>query len=74
VSGDQVTANRAGSKNGVRPWDVWASQIRKVFPPAEFPIVDVPIDHPMFRTLFQVQKLPQIPSTRLARLAVDCPA
>ena len=47
---------------GSYAWDVWVSQIRKVFPPAEYPIVDVPIDHAMFRTLFQVEKLPQIPS------------
>jgi hypothetical protein len=47
---------------GSYAWDVWASQIRKVFPAAEYPIVDVPIDHLMFRTLFEVPKLPQIPS------------
>jgi hypothetical protein len=47
---------------GSYAWDVWVSQIRKVFPPAEFPIVDVPIDHAMFRTLFAVPKLPQIPA------------
>ena len=47
---------------GSYAWDVWVRQIRKVFPPAEFPIVDVPIGHAMFRTLFEVQKLPQIPS------------
>jgi hypothetical protein len=47
---------------GSYAWDVWVSQIRKVFPPAQFPIVDVPIDHAMFRTLFEVPKLPQIPS------------
>jgi hypothetical protein len=47
---------------GSYAWQVWEGQIRKVLPPAEFPILDVPIDHPMFRTLFDVQRLPQIPS------------
>ena len=31
-------------------------------PAAEFPIFDVPLDHPMFHTQFEVKKVPQIPS------------
>lgn len=40
----------------------WERQIGRVLPPDEFPILDVPLDHPVFRTMFQIQKLPQIPS------------
>ncbi|MSO84211.1 MAG: DUF4159 domain-containing protein [Acidobacteria bacterium] len=43
-------------------WDVWASQIRKVLPPGEFPIVDVPPDHPILHTMFNLDAVPQIPS------------
>jgi uncharacterized protein DUF4159 len=43
-------------------WEAWAAEIAKVLPPESFPIVDVPPDHPIFRTLFQVAALPQIPS------------
>ena len=43
-------------------WSAWASEIAKVFPPGQFPIVDLEPSHPIFRTLFQVPSLPQIPS------------
>jgi len=43
-------------------WDVWASQIRKVLPPGEFPVVDVAPDHPILHTMFNLQHVPQIPS------------
>ncbi len=48
---------------GSYAWDVWASQIRKVFPPSEYPIVDLPPDHPIFRMHFDLGgRVPQIPS------------
>jgi Domain of unknown function (DUF4159) len=47
---------------GPYAWDAWAEQIGKALPPAEFPIVDVPQDHPLFHTLFEVEHTPQIPS------------
>ena len=40
----------------------WEEQIGRVLPPNEYPILDVPLTHPVFRTMFDVQKLPQIPS------------
>ena len=43
-------------------WEAWAGEIAKVFPPAQFPIRDVTPDHPIFRMMFLVPKLPQIPS------------
>jgi hypothetical protein len=46
---------------GSYAWDIWEDQIQKVLPPKEFPIVDVPNGHPMFRTLFEVKGVPQIP-------------
>lgn len=47
---------------GSYAWSVWAGEIAKVLPAHEYPIVDLPADHPMFRTLFVVNRLPQIPS------------
>ena len=35
-------------------------EVRKIFPNEnEFPIIDVPINHSMFHTLFDVKKIPQ---------------
>jgi hypothetical protein len=47
---------------GEYAWNVWVSQLRKALPAAEYPIFDVPLDHPMFHTQFEVKKVPQIPS------------
>jgi hypothetical protein len=47
---------------GSYAWSVWESEIQKVFPPSEYPIRDVPPDHPLFRMVFEVQKMPQIPA------------
>jgi hypothetical protein len=43
-------------------WSAWESEIAKVLPPGQFPIRDLTPDHPIFRTLFEITKLPQIPS------------
>jgi uncharacterized protein DUF4159 len=47
---------------GSYAWSVWPSQIRKVFPAADYPIVDLPPDHPLYRTQFVVAQTPQIPN------------
>jgi len=47
---------------GSYAWDHWVGQIRKVLPASEFPIFDLPPDHPLFKTQFEVTKVPQIPS------------
>ena len=43
-------------------WSAWEQEIAKVLPPGEFPIRDVEPTHPIFRTLFEVRRFPQIPS------------
>ena len=40
----------------------WAGQIGKALPPYAFPIVDLPLDHPIFHTVLNVPRIPQIPS------------
>jgi hypothetical protein len=47
---------------GSYQWDQWVSQLRKVFPAREYPILDVPLEHPMLRTQFEVREIPQIPN------------
>jgi hypothetical protein len=43
-------------------WDSWEREIRKVLPAGQYPIVELPLDHPIFRTQFVIRKVPQIPS------------
>jgi hypothetical protein len=43
-------------------WDIWESQIRKALPSGTYPIVDLTLDHPLFRQVFVVPRIPQIPS------------
>jgi len=47
---------------GSYQWEHWESQISKVLSPAEYPIVELPLDHPMLRTQFIVNEIPQIPN------------
>jgi len=47
---------------GPYAWDNWVSNISKVLPPGEYPIRDLPVDHPIRKTLFEYAALPQIPS------------
>jgi len=47
---------------GEEAWWQWVEEIQRVLPKKDFPIRPVTPDHPIFRTLFQVSKVPQIPS------------
>jgi hypothetical protein len=53
---------------GSYAWAEWESEIARVLPPSEYPIRDLEIqDHPIFRTQFQIQEFPQIPSIQAWR-------
>jgi len=41
-------------------WAQWVSQIRKVLPAGQYPIVDLPIEHELFQTVFHIWEVPQI--------------
>ena len=43
-------------------WEAWAREIAKALPPSDYRTIDLPADHPLFRTQFQTRGLPQIPS------------
>ena len=47
---------------GSYQWDHWVGQIRRVLPATDYPIFDIPDDHPIFRTQFEVSNIPQIPN------------
>src|SRR5688572_11608516 len=40
---------------GSYAWEWWEAEIRKVFPRAEYPIVDLPLNHPLFRSQFEIK-------------------
>lgn len=43
-------------------WESWVEQIGRVLPSDQYPIRDLAPDHPIFRAMFNVTELPQIPS------------
>lgn len=47
---------------GEYAWQVWTEQLAKALPPAQFPITDLPPDHPLFRAQFIMAGVPQIAS------------
>ena len=50
---------------GSAAWTWWSEQLAHVLPPEKYPIVDLPPDHPLFRTLFGIDHIPQIPNIDL---------
>jgi hypothetical protein len=43
-------------------WAQWVEEIGRVLPPKDYPILDLTPEHPLFRTMFVIPKLPQISS------------
>ena len=41
---------------------VWENEIAKALPPERYPIVDIPLDHALFHTLYDIRRIKQIPS------------
>ena len=54
---------------GSQQWAAWTSELAKVFDPAEYPIEDVPVSDPIFRSQFIVERMPQIPNIQHWRSA-----
>ncbi len=52
---------------GSRAWQSWRGELAQVLPPVDYPIVDVRPDHPIFRALYTIPALPQIPSIQFWR-------
>jgi hypothetical protein len=47
---------------GTYAWQWWEQQLRKVLPADTFPIIELPLDHPLFHSQFAVKGTPQIAS------------
>ena len=45
---------------GTPAWNQWSSEIGRVLPPSVYPIIDLPLDHPLFKALYNIWKVPQI--------------
>ncbi len=43
-------------------WDMWSREIGRVLPPDEYPILDIPPEHPIRQMLYDIAEIPQIPS------------
>jgi len=52
---------------GTAAWRQWSSEIARVLPPSEFPIVDVQLDDPLLRSMFELQRIPQITNIQFWR-------
>jgi hypothetical protein len=47
---------------GTYAWQNFEREMSKVLPPPEYRFVDLPRDHPMFRTMFELKQVPQVPA------------
>jgi hypothetical protein len=47
---------------GSYAWRMIVGEIGRVLPPGEFPMIDIPPDHPIMHTLYDVREIPQVPS------------
>ena len=45
---------------GTWEWQVFESEILRVLP--EYPIIDLPLDHPIFNTVYKIEEIIQVPS------------
>jgi hypothetical protein len=50
-------------------WDAFVDEIAKALPRGEFPIKEIGPDHPIYRTLFQIAEIPQVPSMQFWRMS-----
>jgi hypothetical protein len=47
---------------GTQAWEQWASEIARVLPPSQYPIIDIPNDHAIMHTLYDVKNVEQVSS------------
>lgn len=46
---------------GQAAWENFAAEMGRVLSPTEYPIVDIPLSHPIFHIVFDIEAYPQIP-------------
>jgi hypothetical protein len=47
---------------GEHAWAVWTNELAKALPRSMYPVVDLPLQHELFHTLYDLKDVPQIPS------------
>jgi len=52
---------------GTPAWTQWSAEIARVLPPSEYPVIDLPLDHPLFTALYNIWEVPQITNIRFWR-------
>jgi hypothetical protein len=52
---------------GTLAWRQWSTEIARVLPSAGYPIVDVSLDDPMLRSMFEMTEVPQITNIQFWR-------
>jgi len=52
---------------GEAAWEQWTQELAKALPPAEYPVEDVPLSDPIFKSMFEVKEVPQVTSIRFWR-------
>ena len=45
---------------GEAAWDQWSRELARAMPPAEYTIEDVPLSDPIFHSMLEVKKVPQV--------------
>ena len=48
---------------GSMAWDQWSSEIATRAAADEYPIVDIPRDHAIMQSLYDIKEVPQVPRT-----------
>jgi hypothetical protein len=49
---------------GTKAWDQWAEEIGRVLPPNQYPIFDIPQDHAVLHSLYDVREVEQVSNIR----------
>ena len=52
---------------GSLAWRQWSTQIARALPPAEYPVTDVALDDPILRSMFTIERVPQITNIQFWR-------
>ena len=47
---------------GTTAWEYWDAELARILPEREYRPVDLTPEHPIFRMMFEIDKIPQIPS------------
>jgi len=47
---------------GEREWQNWSYEFDHVLPPDEYPRFEIPLDHPIYHLVFDLDEVPQVPS------------